>query len=111
MKNEPGAWEHSDKATTPELSVAVGSSQVTTVPGDPKLVSSVIPARQSMTGRVWSTVDKITFKFTGLMVHSEMEYSARNLIRCKDVFHILKLGDPAPLNEALSKKVSIICTF
>ena len=55
-KNEPGAWLLSVKVVVPELSVAVGSVQVTVVPPTPVLTVVVISLMQAMVGGVVSTV-------------------------------------------------------
>ena len=57
-KNCPGECDLEDKDTEPELSVAVGSEKVTTVPGEPKFVVSVTSSMQAITGGVPSTEEQ-----------------------------------------------------
>ncbi len=54
-KKDPGAWLLDVRVTMPELSVAVGSVQVTVVPATPVLTVWAMSLRQAMTGGIVST--------------------------------------------------------
>ena len=56
-KKVPGAWVLDVRETTPELSVAVGSVQVTVVPVTPVLTVSVMSLMHAMTGATVSTAN------------------------------------------------------
>ena len=58
-KKLPGARDLEAKSTTPELSVAVGSIQVTVVPGVPISTFSNTLSKQAITGGVPSTVNGV----------------------------------------------------
>ena len=55
LKNVPGLWLLDERVTTPELSVAVGSVQVTVVPEEPRATVTVTSVMQLTTGGVVST--------------------------------------------------------
>ena len=55
-KNDPGVWVLDDRDTMPELSVAVGSTQVTVLPLIPLVTVSNTSPMQETTGGMLSTV-------------------------------------------------------
>ena len=57
VKKFPGAAVLDDRETVPELSVAVGSVQVTVVPPTPVLTVVETSLMQAMTGSMVSTVN------------------------------------------------------
>ena len=72
LKKFPGACVLPVKETTPELSVAVGSVQVTVVPVTPVLTVSVMSLMHAITGGTVSTaVYKILLKMRCLIVARE----------------------------------------
>ena len=86
-KNDPGVWVLDDRDTIPELSVAVGSTQVTVLPLTPNVTVSNTSPMQETTGgilsTVWRNVLLLDFDFKNVLLNigNESEHATTSVLQ------------------------------